>query len=166
MHDGELVPDDLVFKIVEERLAQPECSDGLVLDGFPRTLRQAQELGNFLRRTGRSSPLLVHFVVEKEQLLRRLTGRRTCIVGGEIYNIYDHPPRVDGRCDVDGGELVQRPDDREEVITSRLNTYQARTSQLVDYYGAQGCMVELDGMAQPNVVTGRLVEILGPGAVR
>jgi adenylate kinase len=166
MDAGELVPDDLVLKMVEERTAQPDCDDGLVLDGFPRTLHQAQELDKVLHITGRGEPLLIHFVVDQALLLRRLTGRRTCKVGGEIYNIYDHPPKVPWRCDVDGGELVQRPDDREEVITARLETYQARTRLLVDYYRSRWGLVELDGMAQPDVVTERLVKVLGTSAVR
>jgi adenylate kinase len=166
MDAGELVPDDLVLKMVEERTAQPDCNDGLVLDGFPRTLHQAQELDKVLQDTGRGEPLLIHFVVDPGQLLRRLTGRRTCTVGGEIYNIYDRPPKVPGRCDNDGGELMQRPDDREEVITSRLSTYQARTRVLVDYYRSRWGLVELDGMAPPDVVTERLIKVLGPSTVR
>jgi adenylate kinase len=163
MNAGELVPDDLVLKMVEERTAQPDCNDGLVLDGFPRTLHQAQELDKVLYSTGRGEPLLIHFVVDPALLLRRLTGRRTCTVGGEIYNIYDHPPKVPGRCDHDGGELMQRPDDREEVITARMATYQARTRLLVDYYRSRWGLVELDGMAPPDVVTERLIKVLGSG---
>ena len=166
MDSGQLVPDDLVMRMVEDRITQPDCADGLVLDGFPRTLPQAQELDRFLRRTGRSEPLLIHFGVDAAQLLRRLTGRRTCTVGGEIYNIYDNPPKVAGQCDIDGGALVQRGDDREEVITNRLSTYQARTRRLVDYYRARGGLVELDGMAPPNMVTDRLVKILGASTVQ
>jgi adenylate kinase len=103
--------------------------------------------------------------VDTNLLLRRLTGRRTCTVGGEIYNIFDKPPKVDGKCDVDGGPLMQRPDDREEIITGRLSTYQARTRLLVDYYRSRGGLVELDGMAPPEVVTERLLKVLGPGTV-
>ena len=91
----------------------------------------------------------MHFVVDQQLLLRRLTGRRTCSVGGEIYNIYDHPPKVPGRCDNDGGELIQRPDDREEIISGRLATYEARTRVLVEYYRRKGTLVDLDGMAPP-----------------
>ena len=109
MDAGELVPDDLVLKMVEERMAQPDCKDGLVLDGFPRTLHQAEEIEKVLHGTGQENPLLINFAVDTNQLLRRLTGRRTCTVGGEIYNIFDKPPKVDGKCDVDGGPLMQRP---------------------------------------------------------
>ena len=104
----------------------------------------------------------MHFVVDKQQLLRRLTGRRTCSVGGEIYNIYDHPPKVPGRCDYDGGELIQRPDDREEIITGRLATYEARTRVLVEYYRRKGTLVDLDGMAPPAEVTSAFAR--GPDA--
>jgi adenylate kinase len=165
MDGGQLVPDDLVLKMVEERTAQPDCADGLVLDGFPRTLQQAKELDHVLCVTGRGEPLLIHFVVDQALLLRRLTGRRLCSVGGEIYNIYDKPPKIPWRCDNDGGELIQRPDDREEVITSRMATYQARTILLVDYYRSRWGLVELDGMAPPDVVTERLVKVLGHSPV-
>lgn len=162
MDAGELVPDDLVLKMVEERMAQPDCKDGLVLDGFPRTLHQAEEIEKVLHGTGQENPLLINFAVDTNLLLRRLTGRRTCTVGGEIYNIFDKPPKVAGKCDVDGGPLMQRPDDREEIITGRLSTYQARTRLLVDYYRSRGGLVELDGMAPPEVVTERLIKVLGP----
>src|SRR5579862_228352 len=119
MDRGELVPDDLVLKMVEERISQADCAAGFVLDGFPRTLPQAEKLDEIMRRKGCGRPVVVHFAVDQAQLLRRLTGRRTCKVGGEIYNIYDNPPKVEGRCDNDGGELFQRSDDREEVIRER-----------------------------------------------
>jgi adenylate kinase len=109
--------------------------------------------------------VVVHFVVDPAQLMRRLTGRRTCAVGGEIYNIYDHPPRVAGRCDNDGGELIQRADDREEVIAERLAAYETQTRPLVDYYRRQGVLVDLDGMASPAAVTKGVLEILGAGQV-
>lgn len=166
MERGELVPDEIVLGMVEERIARHDCAKGFLLDGFPRTLPQAEALDAVLRSRGWGGPLVVHFVVDRNQLLRRLSGRRTCAVGGEIYNIYDHPPKVPGRCDHDGGELVQRPDDREEVIRDRLNVYEERTRTLVDYYRAQGVLVDLDGMGAPGEVTERLREILGASPVR
>jgi adenylate kinase len=104
---------------------------------------------------------VAHFVVDADQLLRRLTGRRTCKVGGEIYNIYACPPKVPGRCDHDGGELFQRPDDREEVIRERLSQYQAQTRPLVDYYRARGGLADVDAMGSQAEVTERVLQVLG-----
>jgi len=162
MERGDLVPDDLVSGMVEERISQPDCANGFVLDGFPRTLAQAKTLDAMLERKSWGRPLVVHFVVDRAQLFRRLTGRRTCTVGGEIYNIYDSPPKVAGRCDRDGGELIQRPDDREEVIAERLEVYEARTRALVDYYRKQGVLVDVDGMARPAAVAEQLQQVLAP----
>lgn len=160
MERGELVPDDLVLSMVEERVSRPDCADGFILDGFPRTLPQAEKLDEILRRRFKTDPLVVHFVVDQDQLMRRLTGRRTCKIGGEIYNIYDHPPKVPGRCDHDGGELIQRPDDREEVIGERLAAYERQTRPLVDYYRRRGVLKDLDGMAAPAAVTKNVLELL------
>ena len=157
---GELVPDDLVLSMVEDRISRPDCADGFILDGFPRTLPQAEKLDEILRRRFKVEPLVVHFVVDKNQLMRRLTGRRVCGIGGEIYNIYDHPPKVPGRCDRDGGELIQRPDDREEVIAERLAAYERQTRPLVDYYRQRGVLKDVDGMAAPQAVTKNVLELL------
>ncbi len=159
MERGELVPDDLVLSMVEERISRLDCADGFILDGFPRTLPQAQRLDEILGRC-KVQPLVVHFVVDQNQLIRRLTGRRTCAICGEIYNIYDHPPKVAGRCDRDGGELVQRPDDREEVIAERLAAYERQTRPLVDYYRGRGVLEDVDGMASPEAVTKDVLELL------
>jgi adenylate kinase len=160
MERGELVPDDLVLSMVEDRISRPDCADGFILDGFPRTLPQAEKLDEILRRRFKTDPLVVHFVVDQDQLMRRLTGRRTCKIGGEIYNIYDHPPKVPGRCDYDGGELIQRPDDREEVIGGRLAVYERQTRPLVDYYRRRGVLKDVDGMATPAAVTKNVLELL------
>ena len=160
MERGELVPDDLVLSMVEDRISRPDCSDGFILDGFPRTLPQAEKLDEILRRRFQAEPLVVHFLVDQNQLMRRLTGRRTCASGGEIYNIYDHPPKVPGRCDRDGGELVQRPDDREEVIAERLAAYERQTRPLVDYYRRRGVLTDVDGMVAPGSVTKNVLELL------
>ncbi len=160
MERGELVPDDLVLSMVEDRVSRPDCDGGFILDGFPRTLPQAEKLAEILRRRFKSEPLVVHFLVDRNQLMRRLTGRRTCAIGGEIYNIYDHPPKVSGRCDRDGGALVQRPDDREEVIAERLAAYERQTRPLVDYYRSRGVLKDIDGMAAPAAVTKDVLELL------
>ena len=160
MERGELVPDDLVLSMVEDRISRPDCDDGFILDGFPRTLPQAEKLDEILRRRFETEPLVVHFLVDQNQLMRRLTGRRTCASGGEIYNIYDHPPKVPGRCDRDGGELVQRPDDREEVIAERLAGYERQTRPLVDHYRRRGVLTDVDGMVAPGSVTKNVLELL------
>jgi adenylate kinase len=159
MERGELVPDDLVLSMVEERISRADCGDGFILDGFPRTLPQARRLDEILERCKVQS-LVVHFVVDANQLMRRLTGRRTCVIGGEIYNIYDYPPKVPGRCDRDGGELVQRPDDREEVIAERLAAYERQTRPLVDYYRGRGVLEDVDAMAAQATVTKDVLELL------
>src|SRR5713226_9718536 len=112
MARGELVPDSLVLKMVAQRIEQPDCSHGFVFDGFPRTVAQAQFLSVLLRQHGFRPALVVYFALDPTLVLRRITGRRMCKVGGEIYNIYERPPKVEGRCDNDGGELEQRQDDR------------------------------------------------------
>ncbi len=152
MERGELVPDDLVLSMVEERISRPDCANGFVLDGFPRTLPQAERLDEILRALQGAKPLVVHFVVDQISCCGGLTGRRTCAVGGEIYNIYDHPPKVPGRCDHDGGELMQRPDDREEVIAERLAAYERQTRPLVDYYRGRGV---LDGCGRHGALRKR-----------
>jgi len=144
MERGELVPDSLVLKMVAERIERPDCSQGFVFDGFPRTVTQAKYLGELLKYHGLKQPFVIHLVIGTALLIRRLTGRRTCKVGGEIYNIYDRPPKVEGICDNDGGELYQRPDDREEVIQQRLNAYEKQTSPLVAYYRRLGALYQID----------------------
>jgi len=144
MARGELVPDSLVLKMVAERIERPDCTHGFVFDGFPRTVAQAQYLGQLLVEHGSRRPIVIHLVVDLPLLMRRLTGRRLCKVGGEIYNIYDNPPKVAGKCDIDGGELIQRPDDSEEVISPRLRAYEKQTSPLVAYYKRLGLLYAVD----------------------
>jgi|SRR5712692_944910 len=160
MERGELVPDEIVLGMVEERVSRPDCANGFVFDGFPRTLPQAERLDEILRRRDLGHPLVLHFVVDADRLRQRLTGRRTCSVGGEIYNIYDRPPKVDGRCDNDGGELVQRSDDREEVIAERLAAYKRQTRPLVDYYRGLGVLRDVDGSGEVSAVTRAVLKIL------
>jgi adenylate kinase len=144
MDRGDLVPDSLVLKMVAERIERPDCSRGFVFDGFPRTVAQAKYLGELLKYHGVKQPFVLHLVIGHTVLIRRLTGRRTCSIGGEIYNIFDRPPKVEGICDNDGGELIQRPDDREEVIRQRLLAYERQTAPLVSFYRRLGCLHEID----------------------
>ena len=144
MDRGDLVPDSLVLKMVAERIERPDCSRGFVFDGFPRTVAQAKYLGELLKYHGFKQPFVLHLVIGHTMLIRRLTGRRTCSIGGEIYNIFDRPPKVEGICDNDGGVLMQRPDDREEVIRARLLAYDRQTAPLVSFYRRLGCLHEID----------------------
>jgi adenylate kinase len=160
MERGELVPDAIVMGMVEERLARPDCAAGCVFDGFPRTLPQAEQLDGIFGRGGFAKPCVLHVVVPEEILVRRMTGRRTCSVGGETFNVFDRPPKVAGRCDHDGGQLVQRADDREEVIRERLAGYDRQTRPLVDYYRRQTALTDVDGTPSAEAVTARLMEIV------
>jgi len=144
MARGELVPDSLVLKMVAERIERPDCTHGFVFDGFPRTVAQAQYLGQLLVEHGSRRAIVIHLVIDLPLLMKRLTGRRLCKVGGEIYNIYDNPPKVAGKCNIDGGELIQRPDDSEEVISPRLKAYERQTSPLVAYYKRLGLLHAVD----------------------
>jgi adenylate kinase len=164
MEQGGLVPDEIVLGMVAERLSRPDCANGFIFDGFPRTLPQAQKLGELLLRGPWGKPLVVHFVVDAEKLFRRMTGRRTCSIGGEIYNIHDQPPKMAGRCDVDGGELIQRADDRPEVIRERLAAYDVQTRPLVDYYRSQGVLLDLPGGSDVEAVALTLLEMVETGA--
>ncbi len=160
MERGELVPDEIVTAMVEERVARPDCAGGFVFDGFPRTLPQARELDQILARHGWGKPLVVDFHVAPEVLIRRLSGRWTCSVGGEIYNVHDRPPKVPGICDHDGGKLVQRSDDRPEVVKDRLAAYERQTKPLAEYYRRQGVLHVVDASASMEKVDRALSGIL------
>jgi adenylate kinase len=144
MERGELVQDSLVLRIVAERIEREDCFHGFVFDGFPRTVTQAKYLGELLKQHGFMQPFVIHMVIGTDVLMRRLTGRRVCPVCGEIYNIYERPPRVPGICDRDGSELIHRPDDREEVVGPRLQAYEKQTTPLVTYYRRLGYLHDVD----------------------
>jgi adenylate kinase len=160
MGRGELVPDSLVLKMVAQRIEQPDCFHGFVFDGFPRTVAQAQYLGELLKQHGYKRAVVIYFAIDPSLLLRRITGRRMCKIGGEIYNIYERPPKVEGRCDNDGGELEQRPDDREEIVAPRLQAYHRMTEPLVAYYRRLGRLQEVDASQSVPDVTCRVLEIV------
>ena len=160
MQRGELVPDSIILKMVVQRIERPDCTDGFVFDGFPRTVTQAQYLGELLKQHGYKQPVVVHFVIDPALLMRRITGRRMCKVGGEIYNIYERRTKVEGRCDNDGGELEQRPDDREEIVAPRLAAYAAQTAPLVAYYKRLGRLRDVDASLSVEAVTRQVLEIV------
>lgn len=135
---GELVPDDVMIGIVEERLDQPHAQRGFVLDGFPRTLAQAEGLERALRARARKVDLVVYFASSDETIVRRLTGRRVCRAAAHIYHVEFNPPKIPGRCDIDGSELFQRDDDRLETVQRRLEVYRQQTEPLVEYYRSRG----------------------------
>jgi adenylate kinase len=161
MEAGELVPDEVVCGIVEQRIGQPDCQRGFILDGFPRTLAQAEFVDRMLQAKGKGNPLVLDIQVDRDMLLKRLTGRRTCSVCGQIYNVYLSSPKVDAVCDKDGGKLLQRVDDSEETIRQRLVAYEKQTSPLIDYYRRKVVLQEVDGNRGPEVITKELIDFLG-----
>ena len=165
MERGELVSDDIVSGMVAERIRRPDCAGGFLLDGFPRTRPQAERLETLLAEAGWPGPLAVNLEVSYTSLIRRLTGRRTCAVCGEIYNVYDRPSKQEGRCDRDAGELRQRADDREEVIRERLNAYEQQTRPLVEFYRQRDALLEVNGDEAPEKLTARLIQLLAPAVL-
>ena len=158
MNAGKLVPDDLVNQMVAERLKQPDTAKGYILDGFPRTLGQAKWLDQHLGADPKALPVIaVSINVGYNELLRRITGRRTCQACGTIYNIYLQPPKVDEKCDLDGTPLVRRSDDTEEVFRERMRTYESQTAPVVEHYRALGRFEEVDG-SQPVSTVATSVE--------
>ena len=160
MESGSLVPDDVVDGIVAERINQPDCANGFILDGFPRTISQAQFVDRILAEKGEGRPLVLDIEVTEDLLLKRLTGRRTCSVCGEIYNIYFNSPKVEGLCDRDGGKLMQRADDNEVSIRQRLEGYHRQTSPLIEYYRGQGVLLSLNGDLEPEAIAKGLLDYL------
>lgn len=145
MKQGQLVPDHLMNEMVAERLAQPDARDGFILDGYPRTLPQANWLDGHLVSVNSSSVVALSIRVGYDQLLHRITGRRTCPVCKSIYNVFSNPPKVESTCDLEGATLVQRTDDSEEVFAERMKTFDAQTAPVVEHYRAQGRFMEIDG---------------------
>jgi adenylate kinase len=160
MERGELVPDEIVLGMVEDRIDQPDCASGFVFDGFPRTLQQADDLERICKQHKLRCTIVLHMVVNPDLLMRRLTGRRICKADGHIYNIYERPPKREGICDVDGSQLIHRPDDSEGVIGERLSAYDRQTQPLVEYYTLQGLLSPVDAMAAADMVTESIARIL------
>ena len=155
MDSGALVPDEVVIGIVRDRLGEEDCSSGFILDGFPRTVAQAEALDTFAKLEA-----VVNIVVAEEAVVARLSGRRTCKACGAIFHVVNSPPSVSGTCDQCGGELYQRSDDNETSIRARLAEYKEKTSPLEQYYGAQGVLFEVDGTGDPKDVQARLLQAI------
>ena len=162
MESGKLVPDDVVIGLAREKLTSPECSSGYILDGFPRTVAQAEALDRMFRETG--SPGLNHVVsfdVPNAEIIRRLSGRRSCPTCQTVYHIEHDPPKREGRCDKCGGALVQRADDKPETVEARLKVFDQQTSPLVEYYQKRGLLRRVDSTGDINEVYRRLRKVLG-----
>jgi adenylate kinase len=152
MDAGDLVPDDLIVAMVRDRLNQGDAREGFLLDGFPRTVPQADALGEMLDGLGRRITATLLIDVPNEDLVRRLSGRRVCVKAGHNYHVESDPPKNDGICDQDGSRLVQRDDDKPEVVEHRLAVYREKTEPLVDYYDSRGLMRRIDGTRPPSEV--------------
>ena len=160
MSKGQLVPDHLVNQMVEARLTQPDCSAGYILDGFPRTLAQAEWLDEYLARTDVNRPLVaLSILVNYEVLLKRITGRLIS-PAGRIYNVYSNPPRVPGRCDVDGSVLELRADDSMQVFEDRMKVFHRDTAAVIEHYRKQGRFAEVDGDRPVESVTSSILDSL------
>jgi adenylate kinase len=157
---GGLVPDEIVIGLVKERLSKDDCRNGFLLDGFPRTTAQAEALDGFLEAESLNLDMVVYIDVSDELLLPRLTGRRLCKKCGAGYHLEAKPPKEAGKCDLCGGELYQRPDDNEEVISNRLSVYHEMTSPLLDYYQSGGKLKKIDGVGTVDEITKRVEEVV------
>jgi adenylate kinase len=158
---GKLIPDDLVIKIVEERTSQEDCRNGYILDGFPRTTPQAERLDELARKQ-KHTVIAISIDIAFDLLERRATGRRTCPVCGEIYNIHFKPPKNDGVCDLHPeAKLLHRSDDDPEKIKVRLQTYEENTKPLLDYYAAKNLLVKVNGTGTPQEIYSQIERVLG-----
>jgi adenylate kinase len=163
MDRGDLVPDDVTIDMVRIRLAEPDAGKGFLLDGFPRTVPQAVVLDDMLLEIGGSKlDVVLELVVEKDEVVRRLSGRRTCRSCNHIWHIDFDPPQVSGVCDLDGGELFQREDDKAETVLNRLDVYDAQTAPLVNYYAGRGVLVGIDATGPVDDITQRAIDALRP----
>jgi adenylate kinase len=165
MDQGKLVPDSVVIGIVKEKLGRPECADGLLLDGFPRTVPQAEELTAVLKAQGRKLDRVINVTVSRDEVVRRLSGRRSCPNCQAVYHVEFAPPKREGVCDRCGGTLVQRSDDRRETVEQRLNVYEEQTAPLIAYYRKQGLLTDLDGAGPIEVVQQRLLSALSAAGI-
>ncbi len=160
MDKGDLVPDSVVIGIVEERIQLPDCAKGYMLDGFPRTVPQAEALDGMLQNLSSQIDHVVSIEVASEELVGRLTGRRTCRDCGVGFHVMFDPPEQEGVCDKCGGELYQRDDDNVETVTSRLEVYESQTLPLIDYYKAQGKIRPIDGVGDIKEIFARVTQVL------
>ena len=163
MDRGDLVPDDVTIDMVRNRLAEPDALGGFLLDGFPRTVPQARTLDDILRHTADSElDVVLELVVDDDEVIRRLSGRRTCRTCNHIWHVDFDPPKQPDVCDLDGGELYQRDDDQAETIANRLEVYAESTAPLVAYYAGRGVLIGIDATGPVDDVTQRAIDALRP----
>ncbi len=160
MDRGELVPDEVVIGIVRERLSQPDCEKGFILDGFPRTIKQAEALDEILEEMNKKIDAVIDIEVPDEEIIKRIVYRRTCKNCGAVYNLIYSPPKEDNKCDKCGGELYQRDDDKEETVKERLRVYKEQTQPLIDYYKNKGVLYTVDGTKSIDEVWSQIEDIL------
>ena len=160
MNRGELVPDDVTIAMVRDRLSRPDCHNGALLDGFPRTPAQAEALSRMLQELGGAVNLVPYICVPEEILVERLGGRWTCRANGHVFHEKFNPPAVAGICDEDGSELYQRDDDKPETVKNRIKVYQEQTAPLITYYQEKGLLVEVDGTKPIEAVTTDLLHAI------
>jgi adenylate kinase len=164
MDSGSLVPDEVVVGIVEERLQKEDCKKGFILDGFPRTIAQADSLKVTLDSIGKNIQHVISIAVDNEELLTRITGRRTCEKCGKGYHVSFDPPKTQGKCDVCGGDLCQRDDDKEETMRKRLTVYDLQTEPLIEYYSKQSLLRTVPGTGSIEDIQKSIVKILEAAA--
>jgi len=161
MNRGQLVPDEVVLKLIEERMHQKDAQKGFILDGFPRSRAQAEALRAMLGRANQAIDRVIALSVPDSEVVRRNSGRRTCRNCGASFHVEFDPPRVAGRCDKCGGELQQREDDKEETVRARLKVYEQSTRPLVEYYARKGKLARVDGLGKPEEILKRILKALG-----
>ncbi len=160
MDRGELVPDEVTVGIVKERISEDDAKKGFLLDGFPRTIDQAEALNDIMSELGRSIDAVINIEVPEEELMNRLTGRRICEKCGTTYHLVFNPPKVDGICDIDGGKLYQREDDNPETVSNRLNVNVKQSKPILEYYNEKGVLKNIDGAKDIDDVTKDVIDIL------
>lgn len=160
MNRGELVPDDVTIAMVKDRLARPDCAEGALLDGFPRTPAQADALSAMLASMGQKVSSVPYISVPAQELIERLGGRWTCTVCGHVYHEKYNPPKTPGVCDIDGGKLIQRDDDKAETVANRIRVYMEQTAPLIDYYRQKGLLIEVDGTQSIDAVSQEILAAL------
>ncbi|WMZ71837.1 adenylate kinase [Staphylococcus pseudintermedius] len=160
MDRGELVPDEVTVGIVKERISEDDAKKGFLLDGFPRTIEQAEALNSILEELGRTIDADVNIEVPEEELMNRLTGRRICETCGTTYHLVFNPPKVEGICDIDGGKLYQREDDNPETVANRLEVNVKQSKPILEFYNQKGLLKNIDGSKHIDEVTSDVIEIL------
>jgi adenylate kinase len=160
MDRGDLVPDDVIIGVIAERVQGEEAGDGFILDGFPRTVPQAEALEDEIEKLGRKMTAAILIEVPEEEIVRRLSGRRTCEQGGHVFHVDFNPPKQEGVCDVDGSKLIVRDDDKPEVVQQRLSQYREKTEPLIDYYEDLGILQKVDGTETPENVAEQIRGLL------